>query len=175
MDPQSFSQPSGTENDRGVNGVRSTLADDVDSDEERSIPATPVIRSRSNSIHRQLAKRKNKRFSEIAIKPSDEDINKIFPLSLISPESFDLPQLPLEQNGDDQEVLPRFRRRFRYGLADVKNEEHCEFTGLKRVLLTTGWKTLKDMTEEKFEEFRTERLHERQARSRTRTITSDSP
>lgn len=137
--------------------------------EEESIPITPIIRSRSNSVHRRLPRRKNKRFSAIAIKPSKEEINKIFPTSLISPESFDLPNLPNESAHEEIQPLIRFRRDFRYGCVNIENEEHCEFMGLKKVLFTTGWKTLKDSTEIKFERYRTERLEQRQARSRANT------
>lgn len=164
MDPTSFTQ-AGSHTDEGYRSIgrlASGVQSDSEDDTEEDIPITPVIRSRSNSVHKLPARRRNKRFSEIAIKPSEEDINAIFPPSLVSPDTFDALL-------DNYESQKRFERRFRYGTVDVENEDHCEFVGLKRVLFTTGWKTLKEMTEDKFEDFRTERLQERQARSCMRT------
>lgn len=161
MDPMSFTQ-AGSHTDEGYRSIgrlASGVQSESEDDTEENMPITPVIRSRSNSVHKLPARRRNKRFSEIAIKPSREDVDAVFPPALVSPDAFDTLL-------DIHKSRKRFERRFRYGTVDVENEDHCEFVGLKRVLFTTGWKTLKEMTEDKFEDFRTERLQERQARSR---------
>lgn len=173
MNPMGFAQGSPAENESYDSIGRLAMADGVDSGNEvvENTPLTPIIRSRSNSMHRVPLKRNRKRFSQVAIKPSEAEISKIFPISLISPEKFDLPPMPkgvsMQDNLIDQPS--RFQRKFKYGIADVLNENHCDFIGFKKVLFGTGWKTLKELTEEKFEEFRTERLQERQARSRSNT------
>lgn len=183
LDPRSFTQSYSPVDEgyrsigRMAAGVQSDSELDPETTEE-NVPVTPIIRSRSNSVHGQAFKKRNKRFSEIASKPSEDDIDRIFPVSLIIPESFDIPSFQTKSNFLDIKdpsttTQSRFERKFRYGTVDVENEDHCEFTGLKRVLFTTGWKTLKENTEDIFEEFRTERLQMRQARSRAATSSSE--
>lgn len=181
MDPMSFTQ-AGSSADEGYRSIGRLVvggpqsSDSEAEDTEPQTPITPVIRSRSNSVHNLQIRRRNKRFSEIAIKPSAEDISSIFPVSIIAPESFDASYEEPQGGSQDERMkisTPRYTRRFRYGTMDVENEDHCEFVGLKTVLFSTGWKTLTEMTNDKFEEYRTESLQERQARSRAATIGSD--
>ena len=90
-------------------------------------------------------------------KPTQADLHRLFPISFISPESWP------EASTSDQSQ-PRFTRKFRFGTIDVENGEHCEFMGLKQLLLGTGWKTLKDATLEKYEIYRTQKMTEQEQR-----------
>lgn len=77
MDPLTFARSSAAENESYDSIGRLAMLDSVDSENKEEAILMPIIRSRSNSIHRFPPKINKKRFSQIAIKPSPEEIDKI--------------------------------------------------------------------------------------------------
>jgi len=86
---------------------------------------------------------------------------KKLPFCLVSFEDFEN-EVPLIM--DHVTGVPIRGRTFPWGAINVLNPDHCDFSGLRQVLLITHRKIFKDLTVEKYyEQYRTEKLLARKA------------
>jgi hypothetical protein len=73
--------------------------------------------------------------------------------------------------GPPDDLKGVFTRKFRWGVVDVLDPDHCDFAALRTAVLSTHLKLLKTHTKEiLYEKYRTEKLLARRA---TRHITDD--
>lgn len=90
------------------------------------------------------------------------------PATLKSPTSTEnLPYIA----GPPRDLKGVFTRRFRWGVVDVLDPDHCDFAALRTAILSTHFKVLKTTTKEVlYEKYRTEKLLARRA---TRNISEE--
>ena len=95
----------------------------MDLDDMASSPKLVQVRSRSNSTRRRTISHLHLK----SLPPPTADLLKNLPFLFISPEDLQSPN-------------PRFVRRFRFGVAETLNEDHCDFLALKRIILSSHFK-----------------------------------
>lgn len=101
-------------------------------------------------------KSSHKRQSSIStsIKSSDEEAPYI-PMSILSPDPYDLPPYAKSKPSKSDKV----GRRFPWGFADPYNAEHCDFTRLRDSIFIEWRGELRDLSRSKwYENWRTSRL-----------------
>ncbi|KAK3691008.1 hypothetical protein LTR37_018910 [Vermiconidia calcicola] len=128
--------------------VIDNLLDRSDSESSTSPPAP------------RSAKKTHKRQSSLtvtAIKASPDDDTPYIPMSILSPDPYDLPPYPPAKStraGDN-----KVGRRFPWGFADPYNAEHCDFTRLRDSIFMEWRGELRELSRSKwYENWRTSRL-----------------
>lgn len=128
--------------------IADTEASGSASDETLPSPETDTEVSRARSLRRSRSVsscHRKKRLQEDASpeRPSVKDMDDLFPISLIAPEETtdESEEIAGEKQESKEETgLPRFARRYRFGTVDVEGPQHCDFTRLRELLFSTGWK-----------------------------------
>lgn len=89
-----------------------------------------------------------------------DDGSPVIPVSPLSTHS----NKPVHRHGPPEDLKGVFTRKFRWGVVDVLNSNHCDFAALRTVVLSTHLKLLKAHTKEVlYEKYRTEKLLARRA------------
>ena len=87
-----------------------------------------------------------------SLKSNDDDVPYI-PMSILSPDPYDLPPYVPKSRSD------KVGRRFPWGFADPYNPEHCDFTRLRDSIFSEWKGELRDLSRSKwYENWRTSRL-----------------
>ena len=139
------SDPDADSND---DNVIDNLADD--SSEENAVPAKVKNGNRKSTHNR------NSSLSAVAATAASDDETPYIPMSILSPDPYDLPPyVPASKASSKAQV----GRRFPWGFADPYNAEHCDFTRLRDSIFSEWRGELRDLSRSKwYENWRTSRL-----------------
>ena len=126
--------------------VIDNLADDSSVD-QNAAPSKP-------KNGKKASHNRNSSLSAIAATAAADDETPYIPMSILSPDPYDLP--PYTKVSSKQQSVGR---RFPWGFADPHNAEHCDFTRLRDSIFSEWRGELRDLSRSKwYENWRTSRL-----------------
>lgn len=138
-------------NNRTEDSVIDNLVDRSSSDSEAASSSPPLP---STNPKRSGHARQSSRISN----PATSDEEPFLPLSILSPDPYDLP--PYTKSSKSSSGKPEtIGRRFPWGIADPLDPEHCDFPRLRECIFTDWRAELREASRDKwYEQWRTSRL-----------------
>ena len=111
--------------------------------------------SNDNSAPRTKTHNRQTSLASTSIRSRDDDETPYIPMSILSPDPYDLPPYVPKYKASSKPI----GRRFPWGYADPYNAEHCDFTRLRDSIFSEWRGELRDLSRSKwYENWRTSRL-----------------
>ena len=133
----------------------STDQDTASSDSDNPLPTKPKSKNNSTQHTRQVSTAGSTRAS-----PTDTDDVPYIPMSILSPDPYDLPPSHPSQNSYSGHPLKKIGRTFPWGFADPMDPDHCDFPRLRESIFAEWRSDLRDLARTKwYENWRTSRLN----------------
>jgi len=100
-----------------------------------------------------------KKYKELIMKTLEEQHTQLYPLSYIDTRIPNYPFALIGSEGEYEVAGKKVRgRKYKWGIAQVDNAEHCDFLQLKNLLIGDNFLDMLEKTELIYEEFRREHL-----------------